>query len=77
MNHADKQAAYAAKRAARTGYTAPPGVVTRQVQHVNGVTLQQPLTVTYHVSTEAEVLGMLRAAGLRFVGDSNEAGGFW
>ena len=77
MNHADKQAAYAAKRAARTGYTPPPGVVTRQVQHVNGVTLQQPLTVTYHVSTEAEALGMLRAAGLRFVGDSNEAGGFW
>ena len=77
MNHADKQAAYAAKRAARTGYTAPPGVVTREVRHVGHEAVPGPLTITYHVSTEAEVLGMLRAAGLRFVGDSNEAGGFW
>lgn len=67
-----KQAAYAAKRAARTGYKPPAGVVTREVRHINGETLEQPLTITYHASTEADVLAKLHAAGLRFVEDRIE-----
>jgi hypothetical protein len=50
-------------------YTKPDGVVTRQVRHINGEVLKQPLTVTYHVSNEAETLDVLRRAGMEFVDD--------
>lgn len=66
MTNEAKQAAYAARRAARTAYTPPPAVVTREVRHINGHTLAHPLTVTYRADTEADVLAKLRAAGLRF-----------
>lgn len=77
MTPAQRQAAYAAKRAKVTGIEKPIPTIRRPVRHIGGQVMENPPTITYRADKEAETRAQMRAAGFEFADEAPGRGGFW
>lgn len=77
MTPAQRQAAYAARRAAHTGIEKPIPTIRRPVRHIGGQTMENPPTITYRADKEAETRARMAAAGFEFADEVAGRGNFY